>query len=42
MDVGLPGEEQVLPSGVVPLVGRGAHDADPTGQRLVSGFGASE
>src|SRR4051794_11178449 len=42
MDVGLSGEEQVLPSWVVPLVGRRTHDADAAGQYFVGNLGASE
>ena len=35
VDVGLDGEEQVVASGVVPVLGRGAHDPDPAGHQLV-------
>ena len=40
--VGLDGEEQVVAAGEVPVLGRGAHDADATGERLVGLAGAAE
>ena len=35
VDVCLDGEEQVVASGVVPVLGGGAHDPDPSGHQLV-------
>ncbi len=35
VDVGFDGEERVVPTGVVPVLGGGAHDAEATGQSFV-------
>ena len=42
VDVGFDGEEGVVAGGVVPVLGSGAHDADPAGQRLVGFLGERE
>jgi len=35
VNVGFDREEGVVAAGVVPVLGGGAHDADPSGERLV-------
>ena len=42
MDVRLVGEEEVVASGVVPVLGWGAHDPDPSGHQFVSLAGAGK
>ena len=42
VDVGFGGEEGVVAPGVVPVLGRGAHDPDPPGHRRVGGLRARE